>query len=167
MSDVELNALVEKGKEDVLQFMKHNLFPEEFRDGNSSSLSSMYFLSVKKESAGLDILRTRAMIVQENEEFLAQINSNDQEIVFAMARAAGRVSQMKECIAAVDRILLTCHEADEERIEQALGLKQFLHSVEKIAVRLGHTTDGRFGLMPLSAVFEATHKHAMIGTTIH
>lgn len=68
-----------------------------------------------------------------------------------MARAAGRVSQMQECLMAVDRMAAV--EDEEGRIEAINGLKFFLSELEKMAVRFHRLEDGRFELLSLDAVY--------------
>ena len=147
MSDFDLNALVDLGKDDVLAFIKNNIFTE----APHALVCSQFFLSVKKQHAPLDIIRTRALVIQENEALLGQIKSDDPYVGFAMARAAGRVSQMKECLIAVERMMAV--EDDESRIEAMEGLKFFLLELEKMSVRFHRLEDGRFELLSLDAVY--------------
>lgn len=152
MSEVDLNALVEAGKEDVLSFVKNNIFTEV----SGVSICTQFFLSVKKERAPLDAVRTRALFIQENEHLLSDVKSDDPYIGFALARAAGRVSQMQECLMAVDRMAAV--EDDETRMKDIAGLRFFLEELEKMAVRFHRLEDGRFELLSLNAVYEQAHK---------
>ena len=152
MSDYDLNALVDMGKEDVLQFMRQNLFSGVSRDRDGASIYSLFFLAVSKSHAELDILRTRTMIIQENEVFLSDIKSNDPHISQAMARAAGRVSQMKQCLAALDRIVNAQANPDEAMAQEALDLKLSLEEIERMSVRLGRCGEGQIELAPLCEV---------------
>lgn len=152
MSDLDLNALVEAGKEDVLSFIQNNIFTEVSR----AAICTQFFLAVKKEKAALDVVRTRALFIQENENLLSAIKSDDPYLGFALARAAGRVSQMQECLMAADRMASV--EDDESRIEAINGLKFFLHELEKMAVRFRRLDDGRFELLSLDDVYAQAHK---------
>lgn len=157
MSDYDLNALVEMGKEDVLQFVRKNLFSEVSRsDGEGSSIYSSFFLAMKKEKAALDLSRTRQMLIRENEQFLEGVHADDPYLVYAMARAAGRVSQMQECLMAADRMTVTHEGAGDAIIQQIVSLKNLLLSLEKICVKLGRVVGGEYELLPLSAVFGTT-----------
>ena len=152
MSDFDLNKLVDLGKDDVLSFVKNNLFAEVGR----ASICTQFFLAVKKHDADLDILRTRTMVIQENEMLLGGIRSDDPYVGFAMARAAGRVSQMKECLTAVDRMIAV--EDDEGRSEAMDGLKFFLEELEKMSVKFHRLEDGRFELLSLDVLYEQARK---------
>ncbi len=152
MSDYDLNALVDMGKEDVLRYVRQNLFSGVSRQKDGASIHSLFFLAVKKSHAQLDILRTRALILQENEVFLSDIKSDDLNIVRIMARAAGRVSQMKECIDAVDRIVRTQTDADPVTPRDAANLKASLEEIERMSVRFGRDGAGEFELMEMQPV---------------
>ena len=149
MFDTDLNALVDMGKEDVMRYVRQSLFSGVSRQKDGASIHSLFFLAVKKSYAELDVLRTRTLILQENEVFLADIKSDDPHIVRVMARAAGRVSQMKECLDAVERIVQTQGNADEAMAQEAHGLRAFLEAMEREAVKFGRDDAGKFELMSL------------------
>lgn len=152
MSDYDLNMLVDTGKEDVLQFIKQSLFSGVSQKGERTSIYTLFYLAMKKSRAELDVLRTRSLILQENEMFLADVKSADANIVAAMARAAGRVSQMKECLNAVDRIVMTQTDADEATKRDALQLQAALEEIERMSVRFCRDGAGAFGLTPMQAM---------------
>ena len=156
MSDFDLNALVDLGKQDVLSFINNNLFPD--AAGGSPAICSQFFLAVKKQMAELDIVRTRTLIIQENETLLGGVASDDPYVGFAMARAAGRVSQMQECLMAVDRMIAVEDGEDSARLKSIQGLKFFLEELEKMSVRFSRMEDGRFELLSLDAVYEQAQK---------
>lgn len=149
MSDCDLNRLVDLGKDDVLTFIHENLFTEV----SQAAICTQFFLAVRKQQAPLDIVRTRAMVIQENEALLGQIKSDDPYLGFAMARAAGRVSQMKECLMAVGRMIAVEDGEDAERLRAINGLRFFLEELEKMSVRFRRLDDGRFELLSLTAVY--------------
>lgn len=149
MSDTDLNALVDMGKEDVLRYVRENLFSGVSRQKDGASIYSLFFLAVRKSHAALDVLRTRALILRENEVFLADIQSDDPHIACVMARAAGRVSQMKECLDAVDRIVSAQGNADEAMVQEAQGLRRCLEAIERAAVTFARDSRGEFGLISL------------------
>lgn len=152
MSDYDLNMLVDTGKEDVLQFINRTLFSGVSQKGERASIYTLFYLAMKKSRAELDVLRTRALILQENGVFLADVKSDDAHIVAAMARAAGRVSQMKECLDAVGRIVMAQTNADEATKRDALQLRATLEEIERMSVRFGRNGVGAFALMPLEGV---------------
>lgn len=149
MSDDDLSAFVDMGKEDVLRYVRENLFSGVSRQKDAASIHSLFFLAVRKSHAELDILRTRSLILQENVVFLSDIKSDDPYIGLVMARAAGRVSQMKECLDAVDRIVRAQTNAVEAMMLEAQKLKASLEATERAAVRFSRDSTGGFALVPL------------------
>ena len=152
MSDYDLNMLVDTGKEDVLQFIKQTLFSGVPQKGERTSIYTLFYLAMKKSRAELDVLRTRALILQENEVFPTDVKSTDANIVSIMARAAGRVSQMKECLDAVDRIVMTQTDAGEATKRDALQLRAALEEIERMSVRFGRDSAGDFVLAPMQGM---------------
>lgn len=151
----DLNALVNEGKEDVLQYLRKNIF-DKTRGDEWSAIYAMFFLAVKKEQAELDIYRTRTMLIDENYKLLAGAGDDGAPMIEAMAVAAGRVSQIQECFGALRR--MTMAGAEEYGPGMAGGLKMLqdmIEELEKVAVRMSRAADGRILLSPLPQPEEA------------
>lgn len=145
----DLNTLVNKGKEDVLQYLRKNIF-NKTRGDEWSAIYAMFFLAVKKEQAELDIYRTRTMLIDENYTLLADAGDDGAPMIEAMAVAAGRVSQIQECFGALRRMSMAG--AEEYGPGVAKGIKKIqgmIEALEKGAVRMSRSADGRIFLAPL------------------
>lgn len=146
MSDVDLNGLVELGKDEVLAFARAaagDCFAE------APVLSRLFFLSLGKGKAVLDAGRTRELLISENEDVLGGVAENTSALLAVMAQAAGRVSQMGACIEAAGRLMDARSEDGAEKIARIEVLRDVLSQAEKAAVKIRRESGGVFSLMPL------------------
>lgn len=145
-----LNVLVEAGKQDVASLFRHN--PIQGAAGAARQLPSLFFLAMSKSEPQLDIMRARAMIIQENEAVLADADQN--AMLDAMARAAGRIAKMQQYLHAVERLRLTAP-VNEDVFHEIDKLERFLKNLEKASVRFVRDANGGVSIMNMREIFAA------------
>jgi len=134
----QLSQLVTQGKNEVAGFVKNHLYAAHAakEERVDTVISSLLMLSLKKEPPQIDVARLRLLLVEENEGLLAHAAESDQRILFLFAVATGRVMQIREYVAAIDRIRQTYVDEDTAIQAHLLSLREDLLAVERGAVRI-------------------------------
>lgn len=140
MSSVyNLNALVEFGKDEAID-MVNTLTSSYFV--SEPLLEKMYRMSLGRESAALDTHRTRELLISENMDALEGAREGDVTILGSMARATGRIAQLRNCHQALERVLSTISDHENHKATQLHLMMKCIQEVEKQAVRLYRSAKG-------------------------
>lgn len=133
-----LSQLVTQGKNEVAGFVKNHLYAAHAskEERVDRTISSLLTLSLKKEPPEIDVARLRLLLVEENEALLERTKESDQRILFLFAVATGRVTQIREYVAAIDRIRQTYVDDDPAMQAHLTSLREDLLAVERSAVRI-------------------------------
>ncbi len=132
----DLNDLVEMGKQEALDFINGNLrINAEEESHINPKIRTMLALSMKKSDLPLDVTRLRRLMITENRDILGAVNSDSFDITAAFAIVVGRVTLIRECIEAADRVAATL-DKDGAMAAHLGKFRAFLVTVEKASIRL-------------------------------
>ena len=151
-----LNDLVNAGKSDIHGFVKE--YFDVFLTGCNERqrkpvqcVSALLTLALKNTPPDLDVAHIRSIIIEENLSVLSQLADADARILPLFAVATGRVTQIREYIAAAQRVGQTDANAAEDESRFLAVFQEVLALTERTSVRLGLDEQGAPILMGVQA----------------
>lgn len=142
----ELNDLFNTGKDEIKQAVRAYLHRSQGQGAGGErriamAVSSQLSLSLRKVPPQIDISHIRLLIIEENAEILAGMD-NEPNLVRLFAVATGRATEIREYLAALDRIAQTCTEGGEGLAAYLVAMKGWLSRMERMSVRIIRGADG-------------------------
>lgn len=142
-----LNDLVNAGKTDIHGFVKE--YFDVFLTGRDEqhkrlamSVHSLLTLALKNTPPDINVPHVRSLIIDENMSVLSQISDTDARVLPLFAIATGRVMQLREYIAAAQRVGQTYMD-EAEAMSRFLGaFWDALSRAERDSVRLAMDEQG-------------------------
>ncbi len=134
----ELNDLVNLGKAEIDKLVRAHIsaslsYGAADEKQVAMRVSSLLALSIQKEPPKINMDYIRALIIEENAEFLSGVE-NGEELIGLFAQATGRVTQIQEYRMALCRIEQTC-ESGTPTNEYVSELRTLIEGIERASVR--------------------------------
>jgi len=142
----DLNDQFNAGKDDIRQavraYLRHSMTQgDEVEKRISMTVSSLLSLSIRKSPPQIDVSYIRALIIDENVHVLAGME-NDTGIIRLFAVATGRVTEIREHLAALGRVGQTYLNEGEALAGYLVAMKGWLGRMERASVRISRGAGG-------------------------
>ncbi len=160
---IDLNQAVLQGKEEALNYIRGLLYYPETKNGEERAahmgrmtpeqkfnyvLSAEISLSMKSNVVEIDTSAVRQLLIDENRDILSTLPDGSQEAIGPIAKASGRVTQIMEYIAAMERVGKTYEDTDKV-FSRINSLKMILQDMLSDSVRIIRAGDGPLVLSDL------------------
>lgn len=150
--EVNLNGLVEAGKQDIVAYIGGSI-----SGSQNGVFMNQLSLAMKKGGHGINLHKTRELILRENEQILAHAHENDVTLLTAMARAAGRIVQLEDYYIAAHRLAMAA-EADPQAPQAWQAFMAMIEQLQAVSVRLSSKPTG----FQLNDIYPAAEKSCAI-----